>query len=39
MCNFRLFKCCRSTIVKCILCHGGSGINEVVVMVMMIVWY
>ena len=23
---------------RCILCNGGSGINEVVVMVMMIVW-
>ena len=22
-----LFYCCRSAIVKCMLCHGGSGID------------
>ena len=31
--------CCRGAILKCSLCDGGSGIDGVEVMVMMIVWY
>ena len=29
----------RGAIVRCMLCHGGSGIGGVVVVVVMIVWY
>ena len=32
------FKYCRSAIVKCSLCDGGSGIAGVEVMVTIIVW-
>ena len=31
--------CCRSAIVKCMLCHSGSGIGGVVIVVVRIVWY
>ena len=31
-----LFYCCRSAIVKCMLCHGGSGIDWVVVIVVIL---
>ena len=31
--------CCRSAIFKCVLCHGGSGIGGVIVVVVMMVWY
>ena len=33
------FYLCKSAIVKCMLCHGGSGIAGVVVVVVMMVWY
>ena len=31
-----LFYFCRSAIVKCMLCHGGSGIDWVVVIVVIV---
>ena len=32
------FYCCRSALVRCMLCNGGSGICWVVVVVVMMVW-
>ena len=33
------FYLCKSAIDKCMLCHGGSGIAWVVVVVVMMAWW